>query len=351
MANYLKDTKKKKKDVTVDVTEGKTRKKEQTMPVEKDSYVILRFGNKNVLALAINPERGRAVLDHTLADEEPKHVEYDDSNLVANLGKKPKSGTAFGVKIEPFVSGQETKYGALLFYRTLNDLEKKALKNALTTTYDTLGEMRLNIFPLTSLQVRPKRGKYAGHYKFKRGRSGTTDHVVLHPESFEDVKYNTYVLYHEYAHAIWFKLVSNRTKARWIRLYRKRLELSNILKERLEPMLEELMAFSGSLREFYKELDDQDRLVFKEVLMHYRRYHKMTPADLDILHVDDSEAFASMWPKRTTLVEEKPDLSEYSLTNVDEFFAEAFAFSMTGKKIPKDVQKALDVTLKKARGG
>ena len=329
---------KKKKKVVASPSAG--------MPIEKDSYIIVRQGNKHALALAINPERNRAVLDATLADDEPKHIEYDESTLIANLGTKPRvGGSAFGVKIEPFISSVASKYGEMLFFRKLEDKEKKALKSALRKTYDRMIESSLNVFPFTTMRILPKRGKYAGCYKFRRKMSDVWDSVELFPETFEDVKYNEYVLFHEYAHAVWYKMLDVRYKARWIKMYHKRLDLSNILKDRLEPMLDELLQFAGNLSDFYKEQDDENRLVFREVLAHYKRYHKMDSYSLDILHVEDTEKFASMWPKRATLVESKPDLSEYSMTKPEEFFAEAFAFYMTGRSMPKDITKLMDKTL------
>lgn len=342
---------KKSKDTTIDVSEKKKKKAKSTssavMPIQKDSYIIVRVGSKHKLALAINPERGRCVIDETLADDEPQHVEFDENNLVANLGLKPKpGGSAFGVKIEPYVSSTESKYGPLHFFRELNDREKKSLKKALRSTYDKMLENNLNVFPFSMMKFLPKRGKYAGCYKYRRKMSDVWDSVELHPETLEDAKYNEYVLFHEYGHAVWYKMITSSYKAKWIKLYHKRLELTSILKDRLEPMLDELLQFSGNLKDFYKDLDDEDRLVFREVLSHYKRYHKLDGYSLDILHIEDTEKFASMWPKRTTIVEGRPDLGDYSLQKPEEFWAEAFAFHMTGRQMPKDITKAMEKTLK-----
>lgn len=351
MAKKEEKLKKKKKnsgDVQIDVTTEKKKKKKakaKAMPIEKDSYILVRVGSKHKLALAINPERGRAVIDETLADDEPQHIEFDENNLVCNLGTKPKAGTAFGVRIEPYVSTVSSKYGPMHFFRELNDLEKKAFKRALRRTYDGMLEQNLNVFPFSQMKITPKRGKYAGMYMFRRKQSEVWDAVVLHPESFEDTKHNEYLLYHEYGHAVWYKMIPANYKARWIKLYHKRLELLNILKDRLEPMLDELLKFAGSLRDFYKELEEEDRHVFREVMSHYKRYHKMDSYSMDILHTEDTEKFASMWPKRATLVEARPDLTEYSMTKPEEFWAEAFAFHMQGRKMPKDITKTMEKTL------
>lgn len=338
-----------KKDLEINVNKKKKKKKARAsvMPIEKDSYIIVRQGSKHKLALAINPERNRAVIDSSLIDDEPQYVEYDENNLVCNLGAKPKlGGTAFGVRIEPYVTTIDTRQGPIHFFREITDLEKKAFRRALKRTFEGMAEKNLNVFPLGCLRVLPKRGSYAGMYHFRRKGGEVTDRIDLFPATLEDTKYNEYVLYHEYGHAVWYRMCDDQIKAKWIKLYHKRLELTSVLKDRLDPMLDELLKFTGSLKDFLKELEDEDRLIFREVLAYYRRYHKMDQHAMDILHMEDTAKFASMWPKRTTIVEVlKDDPSAYAMTKVEELFAESFAFHMTGKTLSKDLAKAMDKTL------
>lgn len=344
-------------DVSGDVKIKKKKKKivpsSKTMPIEKDSYIIVRQGTKNFLCLAINPERNRAVIDSTLIDDDPKHIEYDENNLVCNLGPKPKvGGTAFGVKIHPYISSVDTKYGPLHFYRELNEREMKSFKKALKSTYDQMLERNLDVFPLSAMRVYPKRGKYAGMYTFRRKSADIWDAVDLFPETFEDAKYNEYLLLHEYGHAVWYKMMPSRLKVKWIKLYHKRLELTNFLKERLDSLLDECISYQdGNLQDFFKELDDESKLVFREVQSHYKKYHKMDGTSLNLLFSEDSEKFASMWPKRSTVVESKADPSEYAMTKPEEFFAESFAYVMTGRTVAKDIAKLMARTLDSAVQG
>lgn len=337
------DKPKKKKQKTRDISLG--------MPVEKDSYIIVKVGTKNYLCLAINPERGRAVIDSTLIDDEPKTIEYDEQNLVAVLGTKPKPGSAYGVKINPYISSVETKYGPIHFYRELNEREMKSFKKALKSTYGKMIDSSLDVFPFTAMRVYPKRGKYAGMYEIRRKGGEISDKVDLFPETFEDAEWNEYLLFHEYGHAVWYKMVQSRMKARWIKMFHKRIELTNFLKERLVSLLDECLAYQdGNLKDFFKELDDESKAVFKEVLAHYKKYHKLDSRSLDILFTEDSEKFASMWPKRSTVVESKMDPSEYALTKPEEFFAETFAFYMQGRKMSGDIKTLMEKTLLQIKG-
>ena len=353
----LKKKKKKAKntgDTVIDVSGAAPKKKKKAkveatvMPVEKDSYIIVKYQGKNHLALAHNPERCRAYIDATLASDEPVSLTYDADTLIANLGRNPKRGaSAFGVKVIPFISSEATSHGEFNYFRELNDLEKKALASALKRTRDTMNELGVgHVLPVQRFDILPKKGKWAGMYYFRRKGEEVNDRIELMPDSFEDRKYNQYLLLHEYGHAVWYRLMNKALQAKWIALFHSRLELTNIAKERLEPMLDELLAFQGTLKEFYKELPDDDRPIFREVLSHYKRYHKLDSRSLDILHIENTEKFASMWPKRTTIVENiKEDPSAYALTKPEEFWAESFAFHATGRTLSKDITKLMKKTL------
>lgn len=362
----MKDKVKKKKtssvDGVIDVTQSIKKKKKgdkvkkerkakvaEVMPVPKDSYVIVEYQGRNFLALAINPERNRAVLDNSLASDDTITMEYDERTLLAVLGTKPRVGTtAFGVKIQPFVGQSESEYGPFNYFRELSDLEKKALRSALKRTYATMKDNGLSsVFPIGKFNVFPKKGKYAGMYHFRRKGDEVNDTIDLHPMTFEDRKYNEYLLLHEYGHAVWYRLMDSAIKAKWIALYHSRLELANVKKEQLDGMLKDLLHFSGTLKDFLKELPDDERIIFREVLSHIKRYHKLDNYALEILHVENTERFASLWPKRATIIESvKEDPSAYAMTKPEEMFAESFAFHLTGRTLSKDIRVLIKRTLK-----
>lgn len=316
--------------------------------VSKDDYVIVRVGTKNQLCLAHNPERNRAIIDKSLLSEDGvKYVDYDEKTLLANLGPKPVVGkSAYGVKIEPYNKSVDTEIGQMHLFRRLKKLERKALMSAIASTYKDMKKAKLDIFPITSIVIKPKSGKYAGMYKFKVTLSEVNDSIHLHPETFEDLKYNKYVLFHEYGHGVWYKRVPMNIKAKWIVLYEKRINQLSILKDRLNPMLDDILNFSGTLMEFQKEMEEEDRLVFKEILNHYKRFHRLDIRALSILLSEDTQAFASMWPKRASIISSvKEDPTTYAMTSPEELFAESFAFHMTNKTLSKDVTKLMQRTL------
>jgi hypothetical protein len=57
-----------------------------------------------------------------------------------------------------------------------------------------------------------------------------------------------------------------------------------------------------------------------------------------------------LWPEKDVDKNElNPIVSEYACKNPEELFAEAFSFSLVGKKLPKSVGKLLDKTLSYAK--
>lgn len=316
------------------------------MVVGKDSYVIVRRGSKNYLGFAFNPERNRCLIE--LQNGEEETIEYDNDTLLAALGTKPKMGqTAFGVKIQPVLGSKELPIGKVVYRRVLTDLDKKAFTSAMKRTYKAMRDQRLDIFPIGKITLLPKKGRYAGMYYYRRKGDEVFDSIELHPDSLEDRKYNEYILYHEYAHAIWYKKLEQHVRAKWVKAFQKRIEPELHKQRSMESMLKELMEAQVLVQDFRKELDDEGKALFKEVLSHYKRYHRLDPKAMNLLLTEDSNKFAELWPTRmTTIKNVKHDISEYASTSTEEFFAEAFAYHMTGRTLPKDITKLLNYTVK-----
>lgn len=314
--------------------------------VTKDSYVIVRRGSKNYLGFAFNPERNRCLIE--LQNGEEETIEYDNDTLLAALGTKPKMGqTAFGVKIQPVLGSKDLPIGKVVYRRELTDLDKKAFTSAMKRTYKAMRDQRLDIFPIGKITLLPKKGRYAGMYYYRRKGDEVFDSIELHPDSFEDRKYNEYILYHEYAHAIWYKKLEQHVRAKWVKAFQKRIEPELHKQRSMEAMLKELMEAQVLVQDFRKELDDEGKALFKEVLSHYKRYHRLDPKAMNLLLTEDSNKFAELWPTRmTTIKNVKHDISEYASTSTEEFFAEAFAYHMTGRTLPKDITKLLNYTVK-----
>lgn len=319
--------------------------------VGKDDYIIVRVGSKCKLGFAHNPERNACYLDETLQSDEPIVFEYDEKTLIACLGADPEIGTAFGVHVEPQRSEIEHKLGPLVYYRKMKKEEKKALKWALDKAVEVMVEQKLDsVLPIKRVEVRNKKGKYAGHYVIKRKGDDTQDKIVFHPQILEDAKYNLYVVLHELAHALWFRKTSDEYRARWLVSYNEHTHVNKAKKSHLENLLKQLIESQATIREFQKDLEEEDKALFREILVYLKRHHKLSPQDCNLLLTHNSQVLGDIWPTSASLSESEQPITAYAATSVEEFFAEALSHVLTGKAIPKKIDKLLQKTLKHIRG-
>lgn len=355
--------KKKKKESGGDVVLSVSGREKEVIPdskakvvlpiiVGKDNYIIVRVGSKCKLGFAHNPERNTCYLEETLQSDEPIVFEYDEKTLIACLGADPEIGTAFGVHIEPQRSEQEHEIGPIIYHRKLKKEEKKAFKWGLDKAVATLKEHKLDdVLPIKRVELRNKKGKYAGHYAIKRKGTETTDKIVFHPQVLEDPKYNLYIALHELAHALWFRKISDEFRARWLVSYNEHTHVNKAKKSHMESLLKQLIESQASIREFQKELqDDEDKALFREVMVYLKRHHKLSPQDVNLLLTHNSQVLGEIWPTSASLSESELPVSAYAATSVEEMFAESMAYFLTGQKLPKKIDKLVQKTIKHIRG-
>lgn len=323
-----------------------------TIQVDKDDYIIVRYRGKSVLCFVLNGKSCRAVLEKTLHLDEPENITYENENVQCNLGPNPQNGKIYGIDINPYRNTIETKtFGPIHIFRDVPKKELSELRKAMKSVYQKFEKEASTAFlPLWQIHILPKKGKYAGAYYAKSKGSEVWDQIKLHPDTFSDPLYNEYLIAHEFAHGLWYRCVPINIRAKWMNLYQKRRKLSSIGQKDLDGLYKDLMRYEGSIRDYSKEVsDDEEKLVIKEVMNYFKRYQSMSQDDVEMMINHDSSKLADMWPTRALLSETRPDISTYAMTKVEEFFAEAVAYHFTGRTLPKDVQKGLDITFKKCR--
>lgn len=338
--------KKKKKDV------AKAEDARVQLPVEQDDYIIVQIGKKNKLVFAHSPKRNTGYLEETLNSNEPVAIEYDANTLIANLGKDPKPGKVFGVDIMPHLGEIDTPIGPLHFYRKTSDAEKEAIRIGIKKAHKKISDLDLEkVFPITSIEVHNPKGKWAGTYSvsFKSGEA--VDMIKLFPKILEDQIYNQYIFIHEIAHAVWYRFVPEKIRALWLEQYNTMTKVSKAKKSEMEAQCQSLVNSQMSIREFQRDLEEDELDMFKEALSYLKKVHKMSPEDANVLLNQNSKVLAEIWPTSASISNQDSVtalMGEYAATNVQEMFAEAFALDLTGKSIPKTVKKLLDKTLKAA---
>lgn len=356
-------TKKKKKskssDVIVDVsggdTEGKTvvakvKSDRVLIDVAKDDYIIVRVGKKNQLALAHSPKRNTCYIESTLHSDEPQTFEYDEHTLIANIGKDPVPGAAFGVQITLHYGEVATDLGPMHYFRKTDDDEKKAIKIAIKKVVAKMNDIGLSkVLPIKRIEVHNPKGKWAGSYQVSFKSGSAEDIIKLHPKILNEQLYNQYIFMHELGHAIWYRYVDEKMRSEWLQLYNEQTKVTKAKKSEMEDLCTSLVSSQLSVREFQADIEGDEQAMFKDALAYLKKIHKMTPEDLNILLNQNSKALHNIWPTSAAVSHSDSLCGEYSKVSVQELFAEAFAKDATGEQIPKTCKKLLEKTLKKAQ--
>jgi hypothetical protein len=120
------------------------------------------------------------------------------------------------------------------------------------------------------------------------------------------------------------------------------ITLQEVLEEELTAILDGVTS-ATSIRDYLKDTPDDGPLI-KDILKHIQRVHGLNKSHLE-LALNNSESIEIYWPTAIELSSKETAISDYSMKSPEEFFAEAFAFHICGRKIPKKIQALLDSTL------
>lgn len=316
------------------------------MKLNSGDYFILDRGKPT---LCIKLEGGyRGVIESTMSSDESETVTYEPEQVLANLGQNPRTGSYLGVKVRPFVKKiWREDFGTIYVHTDVPKKELKAFGASMRKVYDWYAEKASVAFLPLDQFIYPKSGKYAGTYSLKTTRSGERqDSIQYYYTNFADRQYNEYVIAHEFAHGLMGRCLDPRMRAEWTSLYQSRLRSNRCKQDKLQALWDDVQNIEDSIFEYQKQLDDEnDAALLKEVFQYFRNKRKMTVRDIQLLLELDTKALQAMWPRSAILIQENPDVTEYAMKNVDEFFAESIAYHYMGKTLPKDVRACIKKSL------
>lgn len=321
-------------------------KETSVIPVNKDDYILVRVGSKMKLCMAHMPKRGVAYVVETMHTDDPQTVEYA-SGIVANLGTKLPEGKAFGVDLFAYQTDIETKIGTIKSFRETSDTERKALRIAARKTLEILTERKLDhlVLPVTSMELYNAKGKYAGMYQVSFRDGKPTDKIKFFPKIITDIQYNIYVMCHELGHALWYKHVNEQKRADWLEAYDTMNKVSRVKKEQLADLYQRLLQSNMTVKEFAKDVDEDDAMTFREALFFLKKHHKLGIPEIDLLLNENSQMLHGIWPTSASVSRTETLMGDYATKSVQELFAEACAFTWTGKEIPKQFASLLKSSL------
>lgn len=315
-------------------------------------YVLVRTEKKPTFVQITHKTNGTTVSYRGVIDDKTRAhaqsaqtVEFENSDIVANLGKKPDVGSAYGTVIEPFVKHLTVKpWGHVYILRDVTESEEASFVKHLKKCGNRLVAEGLDRFMPEKIEteLRPGKGKYVGFYK-PSGAEHIADVVTHRPHEFSELPHT---IFHEHGHHLIFCYMSNTSKSKWIKLYHKAVSLQNVDKAKVKRLHEDFVNSGELMSEFVKNAEKEDQLILNEIVGYISGYHNLSLKDLDVL-ISSGKVIQSYWPTKEVEVQDlKVYVSDYGLKNWSEFFCECFAFHMLDKEMPKFLKRAVIKTLK-----
>lgn len=321
------------------------------MKLQQGSYVILKLSdNKPQLARCTFADGGtyKGVLEKEKEKDEksPPVIKFEKEDVMAVLGKRPKVGSVYGLKIEPLVRREHLRFwGDSRIYNWFDDDQFKMLKAGLDNAYKKLKQLGVAGYFKVELEIRQPQGKYAGMYKHRP--KAEVDIMILKPElAMEDLEY---VTFHEYAHGIWYRMLTPKIRLLWVKLYHKYIHLQEVKEKELQEILGEVES-AGSVRGFMREAEDVTKGQLKEVLKHILNVHGLNVSHLEML-LENEESIAEYWPSIIEMSEKETCITEYARKSPEEFFAEAIAHKFSGRILPRKVEELYEKTMSRLAKG
>lgn len=284
-------------------------------------------------------------------------MEVPIKNIVLNLGEDPHPGKIYGHDVSNIYRGRKTHeyFGPLFWFYSPEKEIGAALTKGFDKAYKTLKQARMEFIvqPNSCIwEVLPFNGeKYAGMYKRSSSVDKSPHRFQIRPEIMPSTEF-PYVIYHELGHHLHHEFMTgNKLNAQWISLFGTSIAVEQIKKEKSVELLDGLLSQEDPPSAFKANLSEEDTQVYKLILQYISREHSVTVKELDILfEADYKDEIKAVWPVRGIPKKDlAPVVSEYATKSYKELFAESFAFRMTGKKLPKNVEALLDKSISYAR--
>ena len=310
-----------------------------SMLLKAGDYVILNVVlGKSILAKcsAVNKDgtRGKATMESKSDKPEPP-VEFKTTEVLANLGSSPNTGSVYGIKVEPIRERLDSPFwGEIKIHHELDDDQRKMLKRTMS---DVSTKMKSQNVPKLAIetQIRTQAGKMAGFYKYQPKAESDVLCVKLDPD-MSDLEYR---FSHEYAHGIWYRCFTPKMKMAWVNMFHDAIKISKYSDKDLHSMLEDIKT-NGDVRAFAKENPD-DLPVLKAIFRYINQTHSMSRQHFEMALML-GENIDGYWPKSIELGEKNEILSTYAKKCPEELWAESFSLKFIGKKLPSSISALLE---------
>ena len=268
-------------------------------------------------------------------------IKIEPGNVMINFGLTPPEGkTVMGTRIQPYYKTYHLKrWGRLHFMRFISDEDQQKFINAFNNVMKWVRKSGLDYKLPIEIEVLPARGgMYAGAYIFK---PDTIDTMQLFPKELVSLEF---LITHEFGHHIWERFFTDADRKVWIDLFNGSVQVENIDAAKLKRMRKDLIE-SGLLKTYKKELEDADKVVWKEIIRHIKSVHHLDEHFLQIM-LNEKDDLRKIWPKHDIEISDVSlFVSNYARKNPAEMFCESLAHFKSEMEMHPTVKKQIKRTL------
>ncbi len=166
--------------------------------------------------------------------------------------------------------------------------------------------------------------------------------MVIKPSEFTGIDG---LIFHEMAHGVYYQLMDDQLKARWVKAFYKNVSLIKDTEAKIKKMRKELIEHE-TVRAYKSELDEDEKEIFDAVLEYIDRNFDLKTKHINLL-IADNDDLTEIWPDEIIALPHKSVLvTDYALTDPEELMAESFRIYFDpAAKLPKSIQKLMDKTI------
>lgn len=311
------------------------------MLAELNDFILFQSGKKKIYGfikeLEAPRKNGEAAFLVKDALDENNYFEVKGIEIISNYGQEPDFED---LKIDIYYQEYIVPvFGVVTEYCQILEQERKVIKD----TFESIKDIAklYDIYP-TRVNIKYNKGKMVGSYK--EDKKDETGIISLMPKEY-DKENLSQIIFHEMGHAIWNKNLSSKFKSKWVKLYDKNMERTEIESTEIENLREDLINSGMQIKDYLKMLEEPFSSSLKKVLSYIKDLYNLKISHLDTL-IQNGDDLLKYWPiEKVKLSEKNPFVSVYATESVEEFFAESFMFYNLKQDLPESVRKAIEITL------
>lgn len=319
------------------------------MQVDISDYILINIDDKKPKLGLVNKIRKDKIYGNFCIKTiglEPEDYKFiiRKEDIVSNLSDTPKIGNSYGLEIEPYYKSYKISgFAEIDFYIKVNKKQFALIIKAFHNFYNWLKKNNMITHLPIEIEIRPNKGKQYGKYIHYINKDDKLDKVIIRLNEYEESILN-YVIAHEMGHHIKFNYINKDFISKWIKIYYKSVLIDSIDLNDLKSLRKEFEKNCSNIYSWKKDLDENDREIYKLCLKHIKNVHSLQERDLIAL-AENEDNLREFWPNTILKSTVELIISDYGKKNVDEYWAECFAFWYSKIEMPKECRKLVMNTI------